>query len=170
MNHIEVQSFMLEDDGTFPNNPTLPVVVYPQAIAGREDPVTFCRQRLQENGWGGTWVNGVFGHHHYHSNAHEFLGFVSGHATLALGGPNGVQVEVSAGDVAILPAGTAHRRLDSSSDFRVVGAYPGGMAYDMNTGEPGEREAACERITRVPVPDADPLFGEEGPLRQLWSR
>jgi uncharacterized protein YjlB len=39
----------------------------------------------------------------------------------------------------------------------------------MNTGRPGERPAADERIARVPLPAADPVFGESGPLVALWK-
>ncbi|MFW5741147.1 MAG: cupin domain-containing protein [Myxococcota bacterium] len=164
-----VRTFKLEDDGRIPNNPTFPVLLYPGAIALGGDPAERCRTQVEANGWGGTWLDGVFGYHHYHSNSHEFLGIVGGSATLALGGPNGVQVEVRAGDAVVLPAGTGHKRLTASSDFRVIGAYPGGMSYDMNTGEPGERPHVLANIRRVDMPEADPLFGPDGPLRALWS-
>jgi uncharacterized protein YjlB len=38
----------------------------------------------------------------------------------------------------------------------------------MNTGRPDERPAADERIARVPLPAADPVFGKTGPLMALW--
>jgi uncharacterized protein YjlB len=166
----DVRTVMLEDDGRIPNNPRYPVLVYPGAIPTDEDGVAFCRTRLGRNSWGGTWVNGVFAHHHYHSNAHEFLGVVRGEATLMLGGPEGVEVEVTAGDALVLPAGTGHRRIQASSDFQVVGAYPGGKHYDMNTGEPGERPEVLENIRSTPRPDTDPLFGNNGPLVEIWDR
>lgn len=165
----DVRTFMLDDDGRIPNNPQLPVLVYPSAIPLDDGPTQFCRARLSENGWGGTWVNGVFGYHHYHSNTHEFLGIVGGNATLALGGPDGVELDVSAGDALVLPAGTGHKRLQASSDFRVVGAYPDGKSYDMNTGEPDERPEVLENIQQVDRPERDPLFGPNGPLVQIWS-
>lgn len=165
----DVRTFMLDDDGRIPNNPTFPLLVYPDAIPLEDDPQGFCRGRIAENGWGGMWINGVFGYHHYHSNTHEFLGVVSGGARLALGGPDGIELEVSAGDALVLPAGTGHKRLESSSDFRVVGAYPAGKSYDMNTGEPEERPEVLENIKEVEQPPKDPLFGEDGPLVELWG-
>lgn len=36
----------------------------------------------------------------------------------------GIMVEVSAGDVIILPAGTGHCNVKSSKDYRYIGVYP----------------------------------------------
>lgn len=36
----------------------------------------------------------------------------------------GMEVDVKTGDVIILPAGTAHSSLASSSDYRYIGVYP----------------------------------------------
>lgn len=36
----------------------------------------------------------------------------------------GVEVNVKAGDVIVLPAGTAHSSLQSSPDYRYIGVYP----------------------------------------------
>jgi uncharacterized protein YjlB len=166
----DVRTYMLDDDGRIPNNPQFPLLVYPGAIPTGDDPVGHCKSRLGDNGWAGTWVNGVFDYHHYHSNTHEFLGVVGGRAKLALGGPEGVELEVEAGDALVLPAGTGHKRLESSSDFRVVGAYPGGQTYDMNTGDPDERPEVVENIGRVGSPGKDPLFGAQGPLVEIWGR
>ncbi len=68
----------------------------------------------------------------------------------------------------VIPAGVAHRNLGETRGFGVVGAYPEGQRWDMNTGRPGERPAADERIARVPLPASDPVFGVNGPLMALW--
>ena len=165
-----VETYHLEDDGQIPNNPRFPLLIYPSAVPEGENPQSFYGARLGDHGWGGIWVNGVYGHHHYHSNAHEFLGVMSGRARLKIGGDEGVEVDVKPGDALVLPAGTGHKKLESSSDFKVMGAYPGGKSWDMNTGKPGERPDVLENIRRVPRPKADPLFGEDGPMVQIWSR
>ncbi|TBL74675.1 cupin domain-containing protein [Paenibacillus thalictri] len=111
----------------------------------------------------------VFGYHHYHSNCHEVLGIMYGSATLHIGGDSGQEVKVHAGDVIVLPAGTGHKRLNASADFQVVGAYPGGMSYDLKTGRPDERPHALCDIQKVPFPDLDPVYGTHGPLVDEWK-
>jgi uncharacterized protein YjlB len=129
-----------------------------------------CKELLAENGWGGAWVDGVFSYHHYHSTSHEVLVVVCGRASVTFGGPQGETVEVEEGDAVVIPAGVGHRNAGSSGDFQVIGAYPLGQEnYDLRTGEEGERPEALENIRNVPLPEADPLVGEEGPLLQRWS-
>ncbi len=113
---------------------------------------------------------GEFLYHHYHSNAHEVLVVVGGGARLDFGGPEGVTVEVGAGDAVVIPAGVGHRNAGSSGGFSVVGAYPRGQqAYDLRTGEEGERPEVLENIRAMPLPQTDPLFGDAGPLVRRWS-
>ncbi len=161
-----IHTRLFTDDGTIPNHPTLPVVIYSGAFPASPDAM---EDVFNRNGWLNSWTNGVFDYHHYHSNAHEVLGVIGGEVTLRLGGEQGETVTLRAGDVVVLPAGTGHRRLDASSDFRIVGAYPQGMSYNVRTGAPGEHEQALKEIPHVPVPDTDPVFGEQGPLLEHWS-
>ena len=86
---IEVQEHFFEDDGRIPNNPEVPLLVYPGALGESHVYPSRCKELLAENGWGGAWVNGVFSYHNYHSNAHEVLCVVSGEASIALGGTRG---------------------------------------------------------------------------------
>ncbi len=57
---IQTHDHSFEDDGRIPNNPTLPLLVYPQALSEAETEASRCRALPAENGWGGTWVDGVF--------------------------------------------------------------------------------------------------------------
>jgi len=171
MQETEVREYIFKDDGRFPNNPTLPLLVYSQALDSSEQDSSRCKELLAENGWGGAWLNGVFSYHHYHSNAHEVLCVVSGSASIAFGGPEGETVEVEAGDVVVIPAGVGHCNKGSNGGFSVVGAYPRGQeSYDLLTGEEGERPEVLENIRNVSLPESDPKFGEKGPLTQRWSK
>jgi uncharacterized protein YjlB len=168
---VEFREYLFEDDGRIPNNPALPLLVYPGVLRKPDLSPSRCKELLAENGWGGTWINDVFSYHHYHSNAHEVLCVVSGEARIAFGGPEGTTVEVEAGDVVVIPAGVGHCNAGASSDFAVVGAYPRDQeSYDLRTGEEDERPEVLENIRKVPLPEADPLFGSGGPLLDRWSR
>jgi uncharacterized protein YjlB len=166
----EVREYRFEDDGSIPNNPTLPLLVYPQALYGSDLDPSRCKELLSENGWGGAWVGGVFPYHHYHSTSHEALCVVGGSATIIFGGPQGETIEVSAGDAVVIPAGVGHCNEGSDSGFSVIGAYPRGQEnYDLRTGEEGERPEVLENIRNAALPQSDPLLGEEGPLLQRWT-
>jgi len=168
---IDVREYRFEDDGRIPNNPTLPLLVFPQALAERGRNPSHCKELLAGNGWGGAWVDGVFPYHHYHSTSHEVLIVVGGRAEITFGGPKGEKIGVEAGDVVVIPAGVGHRNEGSGGGFSVVGAYPEGQEnYDLRTGEEGERPGVLENIRGVPVPETDPLFGREGPLPRHWLR
>ncbi len=135
-----------------PNHPSFPVLLYRGVNA---DDV---RGLFAAHGWGGSWQNGVFDFHHFHSTSHEVLGVVAGQATIELGGPQGESFDVQAGDVIVLPAGTGHRRATARGGFTVVGAYPAGQEdYDLLR---RADDAARERIRTLPVPDQDPVGGE----------
>ena len=137
---------------TIPNHPRFDVLLY------RGVDVSDVQGLFATHGWGGSWVNGVFDFHHFHSTSHEVLAVISGSAVLELGGPQGESFEVTVGDVVVLPAGTGHRRASASGDFRVMGAYPAGQEdYDLL------REAddpARARIEALDAPPDDPVGGE----------
>ena len=155
------------DDGQFPNS-RLPVVIYRQAISAGEASAEAMEGLFDGNGWPSQWRAWVYDFHHYHSTAHECLGVASGSATLRLGGPGGRSFAVKAGDVVLLPAGTAHRRESHDADFLVVGAYPPGQKWDLLRGDVGDRPGAESRILRVPLPATDPVGGQGGPVLEKW--
>ena len=165
----QVETHKFEDDGRIPNNPELPLLMYPGALDGSDDLDAQFRALLEENGWGGAWRNGVFPYHHYHSTSHEVLGVVAGGARLNFGGASGVTLEVGEGDVVVIPAGVGHKNEGSHAGFSVIGAYPRGQeSYDLRTGEEGERPEVLENIRKVSLPEKDPVFGEDGPLTRNW--
>ncbi len=156
---MELETWHAPPGDAIPNHPQFPVLVY--RGTGMRDPMT-ARSRFAEHGWGGSWVDGVFDFHHFHSTSHEVLAVVAGSATLELGGPQGAAFDVAAGDVVVLPAGTGHRRTAAEGSFAVVGAYPAGQEdYDLLRGEdPAEVEAARERIAALGAPPEDPVGGD----------
>ncbi|MDO3410075.1 cupin domain-containing protein [Saccharibacillus sp. CPCC 101409] len=161
----DAQFFTFEDDGIIPNNPKLPVILYPGALSDRAE---WTESVFNSHGWRNSWENGVFDYHHYHSNTHEVLGVTQGTILIRLGGENGRSFDLKAGDVIVLPAGTGHKRITSSGDFRIVGAYPDGTDYNTRIENDGKREQAIEEIAHVPLPRTDPVYGDEGPLTKNW--
>ncbi len=158
------------DDGTIPNNPALPLVLYRSAIdlAGTPDPEKLIESTFKANGWGDMWRNGIYPYVHYHSMIHEALGVARGRATVRFGGDKGPELEIAAGDVVILPAGTGHQCLSHNAELVVVGAYPPSGKFDLCRGSKAEHARALAAIPKVPLPDADPVFGPKGPLVTLW--
>ncbi|EPD50808.1 hypothetical protein HMPREF1210_02316 [Paenisporosarcina sp. HGH0030] len=159
------QVFTFEDDGTIPNNPQLPVILYPGVFKHHPNEI---EPTFRLNNWRNSWIDGVFDYHHYHSNAHEVLGVRAGSATLRIGGKYGETVEVRTGDVLVLPAGTGHKKLKGSTDFEVVGAYADGNEYNLKTGEHNERPRVLEEIKQVKAPSMDPVYGSRGPVLDRW--
>lgn len=122
--HAEPLAIVFEDDGLVPNN-IRPFLVYQGAMKlDPKQPEATIENLFEANGWGGTWRNGVYDYLHYHATVHEVLGVARGSARVRFGGDHGQELEIRAGDVAILPAGTGHQCIKASSDFCVIGAYP----------------------------------------------
>lgn len=170
MSQTNPQTFHFPDDGIAPNNPDLAFLVYRRAVelAGAHDPAAIFERLFASHGWGRSWRNGIYPYWHYHSAIHEVLGVARGTARVRFGGDHGVELEIAAGDVAVLPAGTGHQRLDASHDFLVVGAYPRQGEYDECRGSREEHARASASIPTVPIPEQDPVYGADGPLIRLW--
>jgi uncharacterized protein YjlB len=163
----------------FPEASDLPLLLYRGALAPKGGPqggqaeggagAKTYEELFARNGWPGAWRNGIYPYHHFHATAHEVLGIAAGHAAVRFGGDGGPVVEVRAGDVVVIPAGVAHCNLGSSPDLLVVGAYPGGRSPDLNKGTPADHPAARAKLEKVALPEADPVFGPDGPLIRHWA-
>ncbi len=149
---MRLETWTAPPGNAIPNHPRFPVLLY------RGVDVSDAERLFGVHGWGGSWVDGVFDFHHFHSTSHEVLAVIAGSATLELGGPQGEAFEVARGDVIVLPAGTGHRRVRADEAFRVVGAYPEGQEdYDLLR---DADDAARARIAAVAAPPEDPVGGE----------
>jgi uncharacterized protein YjlB len=170
---LKLLTLMFKDDGAVPNNPALPALVYQSALdlSKSRDLAAEIEKLFKANGWGrDMWRNGIFPFVHYHAMIHEALGIARGHARVQLGGHGGKTLEFKAGDIAVLPAGTGHQRLMGSDDLLVVGGYSPDGTYNLCRGDnPAERNKSLNTISKVPLPETDPVQGKDG-LPQLWRR
>jgi len=166
MEHI-IETFYFLDDGTMPNS-ELPVIVYRQ-VTTADDKTKWFEDTFKANGWTNNWRDTIYRYDHFHSTTHEVLGIGEGSFTLRIGGRNGISLEVKAGDVLILPAGTAHSAVSEHVDYTVVGGYPEGREWDLLIGNEDERAQALENISQVPLPKTDPVFGQNGELPKQWQ-
>ncbi|MER8387120.1 cupin [Mesorhizobium sp. M1380] len=166
---MKVETFFFKPTAAVPNS-KLPVLIYRDIISG--SPKEF-EAKLRANGWVPDWYSnmGLYPKHHFHSDAHELIGFTSGAQSGVLGGAGGMEVSLKEGDVVVLPAGVAHLGLAVSEDLRAVGAYPMGFGvHDFRLCDEAEFSAALESVLRVPLPPMDPFYGVTGPLPKLWSK
>ncbi|MBB3183796.1 uncharacterized protein YjlB [Halomonas fontilapidosi] len=157
------------DDGGIPNT-RLPTLLF--RSSGVEpgldrNAVADCFEQLfARHGWRPSWRGGVYPYHHYHSIAHEAFGVLSGRGSLRLGGEQGEDVDIRAGEVLVLPAGTGHCHRWASDDFLLLAAYPEDQReLDLIRDEPAEHDAAVARIAKLSRPEHDPLGGE---LARWW--
>src|SRR6266700_2143674 len=119
-------ALMFSDDGSIPNNPRLPFLVYRSAVdlAGTPNPEAVIEKTFARHGWGDMWCNGIYPYVHYHAMIHEALGIARGRAKVRFGGAHGRVLDLVAGDVAVLPAGTGHQCLWAGPELMVIGAIP----------------------------------------------
>jgi uncharacterized protein YjlB len=164
-------TWRFRDDGSIPNNPALPFILYKSVVdlSRARDPAAVYEVLFELNGWGGSWRNGIYDFVHYHPRTHEVLGIARGRAHVRFGGEKGKIIELKAGDMVILPAGTGHQAIKMSSDLLVVGAYPASGKYDEYRGSSREHLKAIDMISKVRLPRNDPAYGAKGPLKRLWT-
>jgi uncharacterized protein YjlB len=165
----EVETFVLPRDGDIPNN-ALPLILYRHALPPELQLPGGCQALFARNAWTGNWVDGIFDYWHFHVTGHEVLGCAAGEAEVGFGGDGGIVVTFRAGDVVVIPAGVGHKRLSEKRDgFTVVGGYPRGQSGAIT--RPGEMplDEAVAMIRDLRLPDADPVFGPQGPLTQAWG-
>lgn len=160
---------VIDENGFFPNNAKLPVLLYKKSVDALDLKPQMFEEIFTRNGWTNCWRDGIYDFHHYHSNTHEVLGVYRGSCHVQMGGENGPIFRLEKADVLIIPSGVSHKNVGCSRDFKCVGAYPFDISYDMNYGTPEEKALAMENIQKTPLPQKDPVYGEEGPLFKAWK-
>src|SRR6478736_3907980 len=92
----EPLALMFADDGSVPNNPRLPFLVYRNAVdlTGTPDPEDVIETVFAQNGWGDMWRNGIYPYVHYHSMIHEGMSIARGRAKVRFGGNKGREIEI----------------------------------------------------------------------------
>jgi uncharacterized protein YjlB len=165
----KAHGYSFEDDGLVPNHPRWPLIIYrtPVRLPEELDPAAVFEDLFDRNGWRDSWRAGIYDFMHYHSRIHEVLGVARGRVRVLFGGKAGRRLELRAGDVAILPAGTGHRCV-GAKDLLVVGAYPAAGTYDECRDNCADHDKAVKTIPKVPRPRKDPIYGANGPLLRLW--
>ena len=145
MNPLDLVTHHFADDGRIPNNPVLPLVLYRGGIhlAGTPYPEDLVEKKFAANGWVDIWRNdSVYAYPHYHSTIHEVMAVARGRTTVRFGGAAGCEIDIGAGDVVILPAGTGHQGMFASPGLVVVGAYPPDGTYNLRRASKAERDKA----------------------------
>ena len=170
MSTTNLQTIFLKPTKFIPNS-TYPLLYYASAFH-RNVTAGEIQARFSENKWIPQWQYGMYKRSYYHSTTHEALGVFKGEAKLRFGvsdaevadDSNSVTLSVSVGDVLVIPSGVAHRALEDSGGFQMVGAYPeGAKEWDMNYG--GEHHGVEKSI-----PSLDPVNGtSKDGLLGLWK-
>jgi len=158
---VEVKKYHLAPTALMPNSPQ-PLLHYPGLLTGtRECSAAKVHDLFARNGWTTQWIfrYGPTQDAHYHSSVHECMVVLSGSATIRFGVADtdhddlqasthgsayeegGVEISASAGDVFVLPAGTAHKTFDTAPPAEFTLLTPGeGHGIETKDGE-GVREA-----------------------------
>lgn len=172
MNIVSPTLIYLQENGSIPNNSVLPVLVYRHVLDGHvADKHKLFQHCFEENGWKGVWKNGLYDYHHFHSFSHEVLAIASGSVDVELGGPDQKIINLEAGDVIALPAGTGHKNLRASQNLVVIGGYPAGQEdYNICRHKDDCSADVLSDIVGVKLPISDPIYGKNGPLIQQWQR
>lgn len=206
---VVVKKYQLPPTALIPNSPQ-PLLHYPGflKVGESQNLAAEVYDLFSSNGWQTQWIfrYGPTQTSHYHSQAHECMAVLTGSARIRFGVADttsdleesthgsgkedgGVEVEANAGDVFILPAGTAHKTFDTSpqgefklltpgdghsvaaedvrdalahielSGFTMIGAYPR-EGGPWDFAKGGENAGEYEKVWSVAKPGNDPVLGK----------
>ncbi|OQU94981.1 Cupin domain-containing protein [Cladophialophora immunda] len=143
---VEVKKYHLPPTALVPNSPH-PLLHYPGLLSPTDKPdddasiATRAHDLFARHGWETQWIfrYGPSQRSHYHSGVHECMAVLTGTATIRFGVADtvadldesthgagreegGVEVTARAGDVFVLPAGTAHKTFNAApvAEFKLL--------------------------------------------------
>lgn len=158
---MDIKRIKITPDKPFPGN-EIELQLYRAVFNNDQTELDAKFRKLFSNyGWSIPWINGVYGFHHFHAEAHEVLGCAAGWVVVQIGGPNGPKFKLTAGDAMLIPAGVAHKNIDSSADYSILGSYPHGQEPDLRRGNPDEWNEVLNKISLVRLWDRDPITGKK---------
>lgn len=202
---VEVKKYHLSPTALIPNSPQ-PILHYPgllvqpsEATNAGDDAIAIKAHDLfSTNGWETQWIfrYGKTQTSHYHSGVHECMAVLTGNARIRFGVADtsedmeenthgsgmeagGVEVEAHAGDVFILPAGTAHKTFDTSplTEFKLL--TPGDGHHVLTQGASVRETLANVELSGFTMVGAYPKSGGEwdfakggenvGNYEKVWS-
>jgi len=126
-----------------------------------------CSENCSRNGWGDSWRNGIYGLPAL-SLAHPKCSASRRPRARAIGGDKGRSSTSRPAMSRCIPAGTGHQRLMGARTFSWSAPIRRRGTYDECTGKPDEHASALKTIPKVAKPKADPVYGKNGPLMDLW--
>jgi len=65
----EVVYAMISACDCFPNNPNYPLLIYKKVSVLNNQTPQEIQAWLKQNGWGYSWIDGIYDYHHYHSRS-----------------------------------------------------------------------------------------------------
>ncbi|HKK17508.1 MAG TPA: hypothetical protein VJ952_02405 [Opitutales bacterium] len=164
-----VEAYHFDPGEGHSNHSDLPVLLYGGVLGTEDDLEAALKRVFSENGWDDFHRRRVSNKNQFHLRSHEVLGVIEGSALLLLGGAAGKKIELCKNDLLLLPAGTAHRLIMGSSNFRAVSAVPEGQEEDKLLNEGDFPAKYCLQVVQAtPRPTTDPYFGHKGPLFDFW--
>lgn len=165
---VTIEKHYFTGNGRVPNS-RLPLLIYRQVLRGPDKAI---EDALRLNRWMPSWYSGegMWPHHHFHSEAHEIIMVTAGTHKGKFGGHDGREATLHAGDVIVIPAGVGHMGRGISDDLKVTGGFPlSNGIVDFRYGLPDEYDDCARRAAEVPLESFDPFFGLGGPLAQIWA-
>jgi uncharacterized protein YjlB len=180
---VEVKTYNLPPTALMPNSPH-PLLHYPGLLLSKKDGSVSRPEQVHDlytaNGWKTQWIfrYGPTQRSHYHSQAHEVMTVLTGSARIRFGVADttedleestngngresgGIEINAKAGDVFVLPAGTAHKTFLTRPEAEFALLTPGG-AHQIGDGKENPREVLEKlKLDGFTMMGAYPMHGGE---------